>query len=93
MVELQEIVAGERPTGPPAIGDERQLRDAVKRHLEETESGVAAALLADWPTAVGRFTKVMPADFKRVLAARAAAERDGLSDEAVTELMMEAAHG
>jgi glutamate synthase (NADPH/NADH) large chain len=93
MVELQEVAAGERSAGPTARTDECELREAVKRHLEETESAVAAALLADWPAAARRFTKVMPADFKRVLAARAAAERDGLSDEAVTELMMEAAHG
>jgi glutamate synthase (NADPH) large chain len=73
--------------------DETELLELVRRHGEETESSVAAALLADWPEAMRRFTKVMPEDFKRVLAARAAAERDGLSDDAATELMMEAAHG
>jgi glutamate synthase (NADPH/NADH) large chain len=79
--------------GPLDQTDETELLELVRRHGEETESSVAAALLADWPDATRRFTKVLPEDFKRVLAARAAAERDGLSDDAVTELMMEAAHG
>ncbi|HEY3201622.1 MAG TPA: glutamate synthase-related protein, partial [Actinomycetes bacterium] len=79
--------------GPLDQTDETELLELVRRHREETESSVAAALLADWPEAMRRFTKVMPEDFKRVLAARAAAERDGLSDDAATELMMEAAHG
>jgi len=79
--------------GPLDQTDETELLELVRRHGEETESSVAAALLADWPEAMRRFTKVMPEDFKRVLAARAAAERDGLSDDAATELMMEAAHG
>jgi glutamate synthase (NADPH/NADH) large chain len=79
--------------GPLDQTDETELVELVRRHGEESESSVAAALLADWPEAMRRFTKVMPEDFKRVLAARAAAERDGLSDDAATELMMEAAHG
>src|SRR5262249_30582304 len=89
-------IAGQRRHGGTRAvdqTDETELLELVRRHGEETESSVAAALLADWPDATGRFSKVLPEDFKRVLAARAAAERDGLSDDAVTELMMEAAHG
>ena len=41
-------------------------------------------------TAVGRFGKVMPKDFKRVLQARETAEREGRD---VNEAIMEAAHG
>ena len=44
----------------------------------------------DWDDAVERFGKVMPKDYKRVLRARAAAERDGRD---VNEAIMEAAHG
>ena len=43
-----------------------------------------------WDEAVNRFGKVMPKDFKRVLKAREAAERDGRD---VNEAIMEAAHG
>ncbi|KAA9165720.1 glutamate synthase large subunit [Amycolatopsis acidicola] len=70
--------------------DTEFLRDAVERHYVETESAVAHALLADWDVAVERFGKVMPKDYKRVLQAQAAAERDGRD---VNEAIMEAAHG
>jgi len=45
---------------------------------------------SDWEAAVDRFGKVMPKDFKRVLAAQAAAQRDGRD---VDQAIMEAAHG
>ncbi|GAB3362938.1 glutamate synthase large subunit [Amycolatopsis echigonensis] len=66
------------------------LRETVEKHYNETESAVARALLADWDSAVDRFGKVMPKDYKRVLAAQVAAERDGRD---VNEAIMEAAHG
>jgi len=58
-------------------GDEAFLRDVVTRHQEETGSTVAAALLDDWPSALARLAKIMPRDYKRVLAAAALAELDG----------------
>ncbi|MGH3752582.1 MAG: glutamate synthase large subunit [Pseudonocardiaceae bacterium] len=70
--------------------DRAFLAGAVARHHTETGSAVAHALLAGWDTAVDRFGKVMPKDFKRVLAAQAAAQRDGRD---VNEAIMEAAHG
>jgi glutamate synthase (NADPH) large chain len=70
--------------------DRAFLADVVARHHAETGSAVAHALLADWDAAVDRFGKVMPKDFKRVLAAQAAAQRDGRD---VNEAIMEAAHG
>ncbi|MEX2982028.1 glutamate synthase large subunit [Streptomyces sp. C36] len=74
--------------------DRQWLHDVVRRHHEETASTVAAALLADWDTAVTRFRKVMPATYKAVLAAKDAAERAGLTETETHEKMMEAAtHG
>ncbi|HEY0814669.1 MAG TPA: glutamate synthase large subunit [Pseudonocardia sp.] len=70
--------------------DRAFLRDAVERHFAETESAVAKDLLTEWEDAVGRFGKVMPKDFKRVLKAREAAEREGRD---VDTAIMEAAHG
>jgi glutamate synthase (NADPH/NADH) large chain len=70
--------------------DRAFLADTVARHHAETGSAVAHALLSDWDVAVERFGKVMPKDFKRVLAAQAAAQRDGRN---VDEAIMEAAHG
>ncbi len=65
----------------------------MRRHFEETESPVAEALLDDWPSAVRRFTEVMPTDFKKVLAAKEKAEEEGLSDDETATRMMEALHG
>jgi glutamate synthase (NADPH/NADH) large chain len=70
-----------------------ELEALVRRHHEETGSPVAARLLADWTAAVPRFTEVMPTDYKRVLAARQQAEREGLDEEQTATRMMEALHG
>ena len=53
------------------------LHDVVSRHHAETGSAVAGRLLASWDEAVERFSKVMPKDYKRVLVAASAAEREG----------------
>jgi glutamate synthase (NADPH/NADH) large chain len=75
----------------PLDGADRAfLRETVERHYAETGSAVAKELLTDWDAALARFGKVMPRDFKRVLRARAAAERDGRD---VDTAVMEAAHG
>ena len=75
----------------PLDDDDRAfLRDAVERHYAETDSAVAKTLLTEWDDNVARFAKVMPRDFKRVLQAMEAAERDGRN---VDEAVMEAAHG
>jgi glutamate synthase (NADPH) large chain len=70
--------------------DARFLLDVVERHCEETRSLVAARLLAGWDDALPRFTKVMPKDYKRVLAAASAAQREGRD---IDEAVMAAAHG
>jgi glutamate synthase (NADPH/NADH) large chain len=69
------------------------LHDVVRRHYEETGSTVAERLLADWGSALTRFGKVMPRDYKAVLAAKNAAEQAGLSESETTAKMMEAANG
>jgi glutamate synthase (NADPH/NADH) large chain len=69
------------------------VRHLVLTHYEETGSEVAARLLADWPAARARFTRVMPRDYRTVLEAKAAAEDAGLTEEETTAAMMEAAHG
>jgi len=74
---------------PDAV-DLEELRTFVERHYATTDSAVAHALLTDWETAAGRFTKVMPTDYRRVLEATAVAERDGRD---VNDAIMEAARG
>jgi glutamate synthase (NADPH/NADH) large chain len=66
------------------------LADLLARHHAETGSVVAARLLADWPAALSRFGRVMPVDYKRVLAAQQRAEQDGTD---VSEAVMAAAWG
>jgi glutamate synthase (NADPH) large chain len=75
---------------PLTDAESELLQDLVRRHHEETGSERAAKLLADWTAAAARFTTVMPRDYARVLAAKAAAERDGLDEDATTRAMMEA---
>ena len=77
-------------TDPLDESDTEFLREVLARHHAETGSAVAARLLADWETAADRFTKVMPKDYKRVLQAASAAEREGRD---VNEAVMAAAHG
>jgi glutamate synthase (NADPH) large chain len=70
-----------------------QLQQLVRRHHEETESAVAAELLADWPAALARFTEVMPSDYKRVLQAREKAVEEGLDEDETAARIMEVLHG
>jgi glutamate synthase (NADPH) large chain len=75
---------------PLEEADAEFLRDVVSRHAALTGSRVAAELLADWDAALARFAKVMPKDYKRVMSAASAAEREGRD---VNEAVMAAAHG
>jgi glutamate synthase (NADPH/NADH) large chain/glutamate synthase (ferredoxin) len=59
----------------PAEGDAEELRALIEEHGRRTGSPVAARVLADFDGLLARsaFVKVMPHDYKRVLAERAAA--------------------
>ncbi|NNE73249.1 MAG: glutamate synthase large subunit [Acidimicrobiales bacterium] len=70
--------------------DIKFLHERITLHGEETGSAVAARLLADWSGTVGHFKKVMPRDYKRVLAAAEAARAKG-EDE--TAAIMAASQG
>ena len=48
-----------------------ELRGLIQLHLNNTGSTVAKKVLKDWATALPQFVKVMPTDYKRVLAERA----------------------
>jgi glutamate synthase (NADPH/NADH) large chain len=75
----------------PLDDDDREwLRDVVRRHQSETDSAVAARILARWHDEVRVFRKVMPKDYKRVLEAAALAEEQGRDP---LEAIMASAHG
>ncbi len=44
------------------------VRTMIERHLAATGSTVAAALLGDWEATLARFVRVIPHDYKKVLA-------------------------
>ena len=70
--------------------DRDWLRDRISLHMVNTESTVAERVLANWATEADRFVKVMPTDYKRVLAALEEAERTGTDAQAA---IMAASHG
>ena len=72
---------------PLSEADASFLHDLIGQYHASTCSPVAAALLDDWGSAVARFRRVMPRDYKRVLAATRRAERDGID---VAEAVMAA---
>jgi glutamate synthase (ferredoxin) len=53
------------------------VRDLIRRHVAYTGSTFARAYLDDWIRVQPRFVKVMPRDYKRVLAAEARAKAEG----------------
>src|SRR5690606_14519318 len=59
------LVNGEMVDIEPPTDEQLELvHELIRRHGEETGSTVAAALLGDWPAAAGRFTTIMPKDYK-----------------------------
>ncbi|MEO8259139.1 MAG: glutamate synthase large subunit [Acidobacteriota bacterium] len=59
------------------LDDLETVKQLITRHRHYTDSRFAARILDDWSGAVGRFVKVMPRDFKRVLKAQRQAEAEG----------------
>ena len=57
--------------------DEELLRLLITRHIQATGSDHASKLLLHWSHTREQFVKVMPRDYKRVLAAEAAARAEG----------------
>jgi glutamate synthase (NADPH/NADH) large chain len=53
--------------------DEVTLKSMIEKHLAYTGSARAQAILANWDNYRGKFVKVLPHEYKRVLDARAAA--------------------
>jgi glutamate synthase (NADPH/NADH) large chain len=55
------------------IEDERLVLDLVAEHVQRTKSVRGASLLADWTASAMRFLKVIPTEYKKVLASAEAA--------------------
>ena len=72
-------MAGVEPLSDPE--EIAAVRTLIERHARYTGSVRAATVLAQWPWLVGRFQRVMPRDYKRVLACVRRAHEQGLSGE------------
>jgi glutamate synthase (NADPH) large chain len=77
MVSLEKIEHADKVSTPAGehLGqaDETTLLDLLNKHVAHTGSERAKMLLADWNTYRGKFVKVLPNEYKRVLSERAAA--------------------
>lgn len=81
MVDLEEVDSKE---------DTDTIKALLSRHVQYTQSSVAQKIIDHWSAYRPRFVKVMPKDYKRVLAAIKKAKETGIPEE---EAVMEAAHG
>jgi glutamate synthase (NADPH/NADH) large chain len=63
--------------GLEGSGDVGFVGNLIDRHVTFTSSAYAARILSNWRAMRARFVKVMPKDFKRVLAAEAKARAEG----------------
>ncbi len=77
LVDLEPLVEGE---------DLDFVRMMLRRHVRYTNSGRAVRLLADWLEGPPRFVKIIPRDYKRVLAAEARARAE-MREPAFAELV------
>ena len=58
------------------------VRSRIERHVGYTGSVRGKAILDDWPASAGKFLKIMPQDYERILQAQARAEERGLEGDA-----------
>ena len=81
LVDLEPLAASE---------DVAETKALIERHLGYTGSTVAKHVLENWQAALGKFVKVMPRDYKRVLEGRKAARR---AERRVDSVLEQAASG
>jgi glutamate synthase (ferredoxin) len=60
-----------------ALEDIELVRDLIRRHVAVTRSDHAARVLDGWAEMAPMFVKIMPRDYKRVIAAQAQAAAEG----------------
>ena len=78
---------------PVTTADEEWLRTTVVAHSERTGSAVAARILAAWTVEKSSFRKVMPRDYKKVLAVIEECGAAGLDEAQTADRIMEVSRG
>ncbi|MBC8268934.1 MAG: glutamate synthase large subunit [Rhodospirillaceae bacterium] len=84
-VELETIaddgtVVSEADLADMTTHDAQRLKAMIQDHFDNTTSNRAKEILDNWPTAVSKFVKVMPVDFRRALEdIRAKAEEEPIA--------------
>lgn len=61
--------------------DEQELKGMIERHYSYTGSDVAKKILNTWSESYGKFVKVMPNDYKRMLSTIRKVEESGITGE------------
>ncbi len=73
--------------------DRSELEGILSTHVAETQSAVGVRILGDWKIESAKFVKVMPRDYKRVLAVMAESQASGFSEQVTLDRVMEVARG
>jgi glutamate synthase (NADPH/NADH) large chain len=80
-VNPDSLASGELELMPLGSADVEIVRDLLERHIAETDSELAARLLADFDATVAKFVKVLPRDYAAVLQMRQEAVDEGLDPD------------
>ncbi|MEO8908590.1 MAG: glutamate synthase-related protein, partial [Microbacteriaceae bacterium] len=80
-VNPDALASGELELSGLGSADVEIVRDLLERHKTETESTVAAAMLADFDATIAAFVKVRPRDYAAVLETRQTAAAEGLDPD------------
>jgi glutamate synthase (NADPH/NADH) large chain len=80
-VNRQSLESGELRLEELGSADVEILTDLLQRHVVETESALATAMLANMEETIARFVKVVPRDYAAVLQARQTAIDEGLDPD------------
>jgi glutamate synthase (NADPH/NADH) large chain len=81
LVNRDSLDSGELTLLPLGSADIEIVGDLLEQHLAQTDSVLAARLLADRDTTMKNFVKVLPRDYAAVLATRQSAVAEGLDPD------------
>ncbi|RLK49222.1 glutamate synthase large subunit [Microbacterium telephonicum] len=81
LVNRESLAGGELQLLDLDSADVEILRDLLERHVAETDSALAAALLDDFEAESANFVRVLPRDYAAVLQTRQEAAAEGLDPD------------